>query len=353
MRKEIVFAIVSGAFLGLIIAFGIWRANSAISEQKKENNNQEESGSQTTAPSASPSVLGITIAKPSELDVITETPTTISGLTKPSALVVISSETKDYIFYANSSGAFEQEVDLEPGLNQIVISSFESNGTKYVQNLNLVYSSEFAKAIENVVSEETAASTDEASAIREKVQETLSAKTKSPKTYIGTITDIAEDTLQVSKFSFSQTQSSEIQQVATATDTTYVKVGKTNKEINFPEVAIGDFIIAMGFKNGSGVLDARRVLITSPIEATKRVAFSGIVTAIENKTISLKTEAGNSLTGVFGKEWEGPELKDVSEEDKVILVGEDSEGKITVRTLFIIPKATGSPSPSPSPKSTP
>lgn len=138
MRKEILFAILAGATLGLIIAFGIWRANVAL-----KSDDAKVTSEQTPTPQTE---FGITIASPDESQVITSTPTTISGITKPEAYVVISAEDEDYIVKADEKGEFSQDIDLVGGVNQIVVTSFDQEGNKIEKILTLVFSTQFAEA---------------------------------------------------------------------------------------------------------------------------------------------------------------------------------------------------------------
>jgi len=134
MRKEVLFAILAGLVFGLIIAFGVWRANIAL--RPGDDSSTQES------PSPSPTDFGITIAKPQELQVITISPTTLSGITKPGVLVAISAEDEDYVVTADKDGEFEIDIDVAGGVNEIIITAFDENGTTVEEKLVLVYSTE-------------------------------------------------------------------------------------------------------------------------------------------------------------------------------------------------------------------
>ena len=140
MRKEVLLAVIAGAFLGLIIAFGIWRANIAF--------RPPQNGISTTATPPPQSEFGITLAEPEHEDVITQSTVTISGITRPDSRVIISAEEDDYLVFADSSGSFEEEIELIGGVNEIVIFAFGEDGARAEEKLTLVYSSEFLKLIE-------------------------------------------------------------------------------------------------------------------------------------------------------------------------------------------------------------
>ena len=153
MRKEILFAILAGVTFGLIIAFGVWRANVALKPESVKTSAPEDSSEAAQAD------FGITIAKPQNYQVITSSPTVISGVTKPEAWVSVSAEDEDYIINADEDGAFEVEVDTVGGVNEIVITAFDEDGAQVEEKLVFVYSTEFAKQIGE--EEETESTTSE------------------------------------------------------------------------------------------------------------------------------------------------------------------------------------------------
>lgn len=142
MRKEILFAILAGVTFGLIIAFGVWRANVALRPD----------GVSTTAPEDTSNTVegdfGITIAKPQDYQVITSSPAVLTGISKPNVWIVISAEEEDYVAKTDGSGKFEIEVDVVGGVNEIIITAFDNDGTETQEKLTLIYSSEFAKQTE-------------------------------------------------------------------------------------------------------------------------------------------------------------------------------------------------------------
>ncbi len=142
MRKEIIFAILAGITFGLIIAFGVWRANVAL----------RSNGASTTTPvdtsSTTQDSFGITIAKPQDYQVITTSSTTLSGISKPNTWIVVSAEEEDYVEKTDESGEFEIEIDVVGGVNEIIITAFDAEGAEAQEKLTIVYSSEFAKKSE-------------------------------------------------------------------------------------------------------------------------------------------------------------------------------------------------------------
>ena len=328
MRKEVLFAILAGLTLGLVIAFGVWRANIALSPK---NPDQSE-----VTPTPKPE-FAITLAGPSDLDVFSENPVTLSGITKANALVAVSTEEEDYTTRADTKGSFEIDVELIGGVNQIVITAFDEKGSEVTQKLLLAFSTEFAKYITAGESQDQGL----ADSIRYRVEQKVSQALKSPKALLGTVTDISENTLQI------KSSGGEIEQISVSSDTSALVIGKTNKEVKVTDIAIGDYIVAMGFMNGNGVLDTKRILITSPDEATFRMAIFAKVSKDNNTSLItqlIRTGEDKKVTpqkgaGVFliseGKTSKITFAK-INLEDTLVAIGTDASETFTARTVFVV-----------------
>jgi hypothetical protein len=300
MRKEIFFAILAGGAFGLLIAYGAWKLNSSIKPQNKEM--------VTLSPSpAAANVLStgdfkILITKPNEKQVLTQTPVTITGATIPSTYVVVSGIDNDEIVDSGAAGGFEAKLDTEGGVNQILISAFKDTGEEVDANLNLIYSSQF--------------SLDNSQSIE-------------PESYIGTVTDITDSIIQI------KNDKGDIQQITSSEDADYIKLtDNTSKTITQADVAIGDFLVAMGYKGNNNILDSSRILVTDKIEKITRKAFMGIA-KLTNKanTITLKNPKTNEEIAIT----EGDaDFSDIKDGDKVIAVGEFSDNSIEARTVRIL-----------------
>jgi len=181
--------------------------------------------------------------------------------------------------------------------------------------------------------------TEEADPIRDKVQQKVEEARTIPFSYIGTVTDIAEQTIQINKHVFdgATEDSGEIQQISIdEEETTFVKIAKNTTTVSFSDVAIGDFIIAMGYKNGNGVLEAERVLITTPLEPTTRKTLYGKPSDIASKGLTLMDQDGREWSVEFGKSWVGPELDEIEDGDNIIVVGLAEDNTLEARFLHIV-----------------
>ncbi len=319
-------AIAAGAIFGLVIAFGIWRINSALSPKDEGATSTEEPKKETAI---------ISIAKPSENDVLGETPTSFSGLAKPGSLVVLSGEDDDYLVIADGKGAFTQDVALTGGINQIVATAFDKDGASGEQKMTVVYSTEFAKPEEKAALEEPSESTD---SIRQKVQEKVNEALNSPTSYMGAVTDISEGSIQL------KSAGGEIAQVSTKENPTVIKDGKSPKTVKLTDIAIGDFILAMGYRNGNHVLSAKRILITTQPSPTSRKSVYGNIASLAKTGITIATKSGDinisigtttTIYRVKGESFTKIKLASL-EEGNLVVAAFDSSEKGTARTIFLI-----------------
>lgn len=340
MRKEILWAVIIGISFGLIIAFGAWRINSSVNKN---------TSSQTPSPSPqSPiSEFKITLDKPEQNDVVTQDSVEVTGITKALAWIVVSGEKGDYITQAGEDGAFSQSVDLIAGINQIKVTGLDTEGQNSTQKLVVVYSSTFETQTGPTPNPTTAASSE--SAIRAKVEEKVSQAMNKPKAYIGTVTDIADSTIQI------KDTESQIQQIST-TDSGITAVnikGTNNKTIKISDIAIGDFIAAMGYVNTESVLKAQRILVTDPIEDSKISVSAGKVTDTSRVSISLSDlKSGDSLdikidsktdleSYVDGKATSA-KLSSINNGDQIIYILDESGTPSITRSVFVIQRASTS-----------
>lgn len=342
MRKEIVAAIIAGSLLGLVIAFGVWRANIALSPKSGPDETPQET--------PVPQQVDLVVASPESGMVLTSSPTKVSGITKAGNFVALIGEEDDAIVAADETGAFEGEIKLTGGLNEIVVVSFDAADGQTSQTINVAYSSQFAPTEPQG---ESSTATDEADVIRDKVQKKAVEAANKPIFYMGSVTDITEMSIQM------KDSAGEIKQVSVDKDTDFVKVTTETKQASYDDTAIGDFIIAMGYNDGNDVLAAKRVIITTQPSKTTRTANIGKITQISGKKVTMESP-DQTLTLEFGKSWKGPEISELEEGIQIIAVGEVKEQTLTVRTLFIIPEATPEATPaekeatpSPTPASTP
>lgn len=183
--------------------------------------------------------------------------------------------------------------------------------------------------------------------VKQKVEEALNK----PKAYLGTVTDKTEDTLQI------KTEDGEILQSSISDEqTTFAKINKKTESIEFSDIAIGDFVISMGYTNGNEVLEARRILLTSSFEPAERIAVLGKVTSVEKNEFSLKQNSNDSeyvitpsdeieVTMIDDDDIVKSRFSNIEEADRIIVAGTSDENSIEARTIRIISRPEPSPTP--------
>ncbi|MDO8341503.1 MAG: hypothetical protein Q7T59_06035 [Candidatus Woesebacteria bacterium] len=295
MRKETALAIFAGISIGLITAFGIWKATSSI-----KRNTQESETIQTPATTPKQNLI-LTIANMSDFDVITESPKIVNGMTKSLSNIVISTADKDFLGKANEDGSFELEVKLPVGFSEIKAVSFDSKGDLAETKVKIIYSEEFEKYVD---------------------------PTKKSKAYVGTVTDISGGTIQIKAIN------GEILQAGTADDTTYINVLKKSAVVKATDLAIGDYIVAMGLLNGNKVLSAKRILITSELIDDKKEIVWGKISEITKKKLTLIKNNGETLEIILPKTWSGPDVSDLSEDQTIIVAGNIVSETYSLRSIF-------------------
>lgn len=318
MRKEVIFAILAGAFFGLIIAFGLWRLNSTLSPS---TDNQTEA---SPTPSAQ---FGITIAEPEPGQVVTVSPAVITGITKPNSFILASTEEEDSLTRAAEDGSFEVEVNVVGGINQVLIASIDQDGKVASTQLTIAHSTELELGTEDDVEQEE--STESSDPVRDRVQDKIDSAQTVPYFYMGTVTDIAENAIQI------RNGDGEIKQIATfEEDTTYVNLVNDREDIEFADVAIGDFLVAMGFTNANDVLSAQRVLVTTPPGEIERSIVVGEIVSISSGEVAISQDGDREITLDFPRTWVGPDLDELTEGETLIAVGDADGNTVSIRSIF-------------------
>ncbi len=268
MRKEVVFAILAGISIGLIAAFGTWRISKLVKVTPPPITKIE-----TPKPK---NLDTITIYGLKDYDVLTKNPI-IKGLSKPNIDIIISTADFDYYTKSNSEGEFEIEIELPAGLSEVKINELK---------LLLVFSTE--------------------------VEDNL-------KSYVGTVTDISSGTIQV------KIVNGGILQVSMNEDAKYINTLKKGIEVKETDLAIGDYIVAIGKANGNKVLHSSRILISSPIVESK----------IEVEKIEIEKLTKTMINDIkLPTKWNGPNVKDLEVGQEIYVVGIRDEKSYTLRTIF-------------------
>lgn len=268
MRKEVLYAILAGISIGLIAAFGTWRVSKLVKVTPSPVSKKE-----VPTPKSN---INLVVENFNNFDVFNINPV-VKGLTSPNTDIIISTSEKDYYTKTNSEGKFEIEIELPAGLSEILI-----NDKKFI----VVFSTE----VKN-----------------------------STTSYVGTITDISSGTIQV------KSDKGGILQIAVDENTTYVNGLKKNIAVKQTDLAIGDYIVAMGVINGNKVLKTERILITSPLSETN----------IEVEKIEIEKLSKTKINDItLPKKWSGPNVKELEVGQEIYVIGTINDKTYTLRTII-------------------
>lgn len=204
---------------------------------------------------------------------------------------------------------------------------------------NIIFTTIFALVFS--VSQVSAQDSTQSGDIREKIQEKVQAALNKPKSYMGTVTDIAETTLQLKNLK------GEIKQISSNKETTISNIISTPKSVNFSDIAIGDFIVAMGYVNTNSVLDTKRILVTSPLENVSRKSYlakidtysknSGSANLVKDGTkITFATNANTKYQMLDEGEITQAKSTSVKASSRVIMTGIEETNSFIVRRILVI-----------------
>ena len=138
MKKEVFIAITVGFILGLIITFGVYRAQTSLKAQVVEPTPTP--AQEMTNATPAPSQHSLTITSPEDNDIITQEEIDITGLTSPNSYLTITSTNDEEIFESDDTGNFMSKIKLTGGANLIKVTSINPQGQEASKELTLVFS---------------------------------------------------------------------------------------------------------------------------------------------------------------------------------------------------------------------
>lgn len=286
MRKELLYAIIAGISIGLIVAFGTWKISKVLKKDTPIVTRRE-----TPTPK---NIQSVSIDKYNNFDVVPQT-ITLSGLTGKNSNVIIITADSDYYAKSDNDGSFEKEIKLPSGLSEIKVLSFDVNNNNSEAKIKLVSD---ADAVEKSTS------------------------------YIGTITDISSGNIQI------KGSSGSILQVTAGEDTKFINSLKKNAEVKETDLAIGDYIVAMGTLNSKKVLNSTKVVVGSPLVDTKIEIIAGKIDSISKTKLSILKNNNEIEELTLPKKWNGPDIKELEEGMNIYIVGNNDGKSYTLRTII-------------------
>jgi hypothetical protein len=308
MRKEQLIAIILGSLLGVTVAFILWklpRQNNTPAKGGPQEISQKSDGTMTTG-------TDFSIVSPSQNSVAREETLEIKGFARAGATVVSISE-KTALAKASSAGEFSIDASLIPGINTVRLWSFEKDAEPKLTETTLIYSTQLD----------------------------LDELSRDAVAMMGAITDIASDTLQV------RTQDGEIEQLSISSDTTYGSVVNTSKEIGFSDLAIGDFVAALGAKNGDNVMVVKRILVTTQKKPQEIGVIAGTVKALSSseflvqtfgsvEEVSIDAKSGVKVYSAKEEEIAITRLLNAKEDDQIVIIGDYEDDELVASTIILL-----------------
>lgn len=193
-------------------------------------------------------------------------------------------------------------------------------------------------------------------ALQQKVQDKLNAVLANPKAFIGSVTDRSDTTLQIKSID------SQIEQITVDGNTTFVKVTKgVSSGIKYTDVAIGDFVIAMGTKTSDSILNAKRIVVTASPDDNKKESHLVRVTDTSKTNItvgdlasgkSFIVEPADNTTKINTNDSKNSKIRltDINDGDTLIIIGQFQGSNFEATRIFV---TTPAPTATPTTKATP
>ena len=151
MYKELLLAVILGAFLGFGVTGGV------IAMKKSNQNNNLISSVPTLIPTNKPSdtskpktvsptpvpvasTISLTIDQPENESIVSDSKTTITGTTQSNCRIIILTPVDSYQTTSDNAGNFSVDVELETGVNLIKITAVDQNNQQNDTQLIVTYS---------------------------------------------------------------------------------------------------------------------------------------------------------------------------------------------------------------------
>lgn len=137
MKKEVVIAIIVGFSLGLVITYGVYRAQNSLKQKAAQDEIIQTEPSLVEEKETN--LLSIT--HPENGTITGEETIAIGGITQKNALISVISNNDEKLTQADNLGNFSIEINLAAGPNQIDVTAFNQAGFRQDKTVYVVYSS--------------------------------------------------------------------------------------------------------------------------------------------------------------------------------------------------------------------
>jgi|GEM_PF-4008971 len=306
MKKEQIIAIIFGSILGVVVAAWVWKlSKQKPQEPKKININQFE-----IAQDNPETDFDFKLTYPLKNSVFPNKQATITGFTPSNSLVAVHTN-QVYLAKPNEKNEFSIKVELTPGINNVTVWSIKPGEKSKVENLTLIYSSKVG------LNEEDG--------------------NKAIISVIGTITDISSESIQL------RSENGEIEQLSVAKDATYALINSESKDLEFKDLAIGDFVAAIGTRNNEGVFNVNRVLVTTISQTNKMNLLTGVIKNLSKKEFIISSAENNEVSidatgsiNIYSFDLSAEKLSSAKEGDEIIVFGKFKDKELVAETIVLL-----------------
>jgi len=292
MRKEVVFAIIIGLFLGAVILVG-WQLADQSAKQAASTTATPQTKPDPASPDT-PTAQSLTITSPQNHAVVNTNSIKITGKTLPNASIAATNSEDDTIVTADIDGNFSVDLSLTGGENVIKLTVLKDDHTTDSTQITVIYTT--AKiGSENVLEPITAS----ASAIVDKVVKAALDKNLKNVQEVNLLVGYAGIINDIKLGVFNLTTDEANLQISYDSKTTIIKDGKTLKPELLP---VKDKAVVIGNMSSLDILVAKRIVISSKDEIPeieKKVIYSPIV-KIRGNLLTLNID-GKSQEVTIGK----------------------------------------------------
>lgn len=145
MKKEVLFAIIVGFIIGLIITFGIYRAQQAYKQSVSLNSTEQTPSPTPVITMQNDTSHRVIVDEPLNQAVVLSESVTIRGKTTPNSYVTVVSESDEEIIQADDNGTFITPFLLESGINILTVTALTATQESAATEVTVIYQ------VENIV----------------------------------------------------------------------------------------------------------------------------------------------------------------------------------------------------------
>lgn len=137
---ETIIAVVIGILIGIFAASAFWLVKTnKISFSNSSSINNQQVMKKNPTPTKSDLPFSMSISEPTDQSIVSTENISVKVKTLAFANVVISTNGDTVIIKADDKGNVSEEINLNEGLNQIIITAIKDSSQEITKNLLIVY----------------------------------------------------------------------------------------------------------------------------------------------------------------------------------------------------------------------